>query len=72
MLKLARIPDRTPVKLTVHLAPELNQALLEYARLYDETYGRKEDVQDLVPAMLSSFLEGDREFQRYRKGREGK
>jgi hypothetical protein len=27
MLKLARIPNRTPVKLTILVSPELNEAL---------------------------------------------
>ena len=68
MLKLARIPDRTPVKLTVALPPELNQALADYAELYRETYGEAQPVQDLVPAMLASFLDGDKTFARRRRG----
>ena len=68
MLKLARIPDRTPVKLTIALAPELNQALADYAELYRETYGEAQPVQDLIPAMLASFLDGDKTFARRRRG----
>ena len=68
-LKLAKLPDRTPVKLTIHVSPELNQALGEYAELYRQTYGAAEPVAELVPAILASFLESDRGFARHRKER---
>lgn len=66
-LRLQKLPDRTPVKLTVALPPELNQALCDYAELYRETYGEAEPVQELVPAMLASFLESDKAFARRRR-----
>lgn len=66
-LRLRRLPDRTPVKLTINLSPELNQALLDYAALYGEVYGQPEPVQELIPAMLASFLDGDRAFARRRR-----
>lgn len=65
-LRLARLPDRTPVKLTINVQPDLNQALTEYAALYEEVYGRGEPVQELIPAMLAAFLDGDRLFARRR------
>lgn len=68
-LKLARLPDRTPIKLAITVLPDLHQALQDYARLYAETYGRDETVADLVPAMLSAFLDSDREFNRLHKGK---
>jgi len=58
-LKLARIPDRTPVKLTITVLPDLHLALNDYARIYTETYGREEPVADLIPAtcrILSNIL----------------
>ena len=58
-LKLAKLPDRTLVRLTVQIAPDLNQALNDYAALYAKAYGRDETVADLVPAMLKSFLDSD-------------
>jgi hypothetical protein len=68
-LKLAKLRDRTPVKITIHLSPDLNQALGAYADVCRETYGETEPVQELIPAMLASFLESDRAFvQRRRKG----
>lgn len=65
-LKLPKLPDRTPVKLTINIAPDLNQALSDYARVYSEVYGQSEMVTDLVPYMLRSFLEGDRAFLKAR------
>ncbi len=65
-LKLARLPDRTPVKLTINLPPNLHAALTTYASLYAETYGRDEPIAELVPAMLTAFLESDRAFLRAR------
>jgi hypothetical protein len=66
-LKLAKLPDRTPVKVTMHLPPDLHQALNQYAEAYLETYGEAEPVAELIPAMLATFLEGDRAFARQRR-----
>ena len=66
-LKLAKLPDRVPVKLTITVQPDLAQALREYAAVYRATYGDAESVEELVPFMLASFLEGDRGFARARK-----
>jgi hypothetical protein len=68
-LKLGKLPDRTPVKLTISVLPELHQALANYAALYAETYGQKETIAELIPAMLSGFLEGDRAFAKARSSR---
>jgi hypothetical protein len=65
-LKLPRLPDRLPVKLTISVLPDLNRALEEYAAVYEAAYGQREIVADLVPFMLASFLEGDRTFQKAR------
>ena len=67
-LKLRRIPDRTPVKFTISILPHLHQAIVEYAVLYSETYGREESITELIPAMLEAFLEGDRVFAKRRNG----
>ena len=69
-LKLAKLPDRTPIKLAITITPDLHQALQEYAALYASAYGREEPVAELVPAILSAFLLTDRSFTkaRMRKG----
>lgn len=66
-LKLAQLPDRAPVKVQLLLSPQSHQALLDYAELYRKTYGVEERIEDLIPAMLSAFLDGDRGFQRQRR-----
>ena len=65
-LKLGKLPDRTPVKLSVTVTPDLHQALQDYAALYADAYGRNELVVELVPAMLTAFLDSDRAFARSR------
>lgn len=67
-LKLAKLPDRTPIKLSIAVMPDLHQALMDYAALYAQAYGREEPVIELIPAILSAFLEGDRAFARARPG----
>lgn len=66
-LRLARLPDRTPVRRKIELSPDLDIALSEYARLYEERYGRAEPVELLIPAMLRAFLASDRSFQARRR-----
>ncbi len=65
-LRLPQLPDRTPVKITISVSPQLNKALADYASAYSETYGQSEPVHELIPAMLSAFLESDRAFGRRR------
>lgn len=67
-LKLARLPDRTPVKLTISIAPDLHRALADYATVYQKTYGEEQAIADLVPHMLAAFLAGDRSFAKAREG----
>jgi hypothetical protein len=66
-LKLAKLPDRTPVRVTITVSPELNQALRQYADLYRTTYGQAESVAELIPFMLGAFLDSDKGFAKARK-----
>lgn len=68
-LKLGKLPDRTPVKLSITITPDLQAALQAYAAIYTEAYGVEEPVAELVPAMLASFIESDRSFVRERDTR---
>jgi hypothetical protein len=61
------LPDRTPVKITVTIDPDLNRSLHAYAELYRDTYGVAESVSELIPYILKSFLESDRSFAKARK-----
>ena len=65
-LKLSRLPDRVPVKLVLQITPQLHADLARYALLYKEVYGLDEAITDLIPSMLSAFLESDRAFVRTR------
>lgn len=67
-IKLGKLPDRTPVKVTVTITPDLQATLADYASFYAEAYGVREPVTELIPAMLVSFLESDRGFARSRPG----
>lgn len=67
MLKLAKLPDRTPAKITITVSAELNQALHAYAAVYRDTYGEAESVTELIPFMLDAFLDSDRDFAKARK-----
>ena len=66
-MKLGKLPDRMPVKMSVVLTPGLAQRLREYADFYAETYGTKEDVAELIPFMLAAFLDSDTEFRKARR-----
>lgn len=66
-LRLGKLPDRTPVKLTIAVDPDLHAALTDYAAIYEQSYGAKERVEDLAPFMLDGFLSGDAAFKRARK-----
>ena len=66
-LKLRRLPDRIPAKLTITVMPDLHKDLLAYADLYREAYGEDETIQTLIPFMLREFLDGDRGFARAAK-----
>lgn len=67
MLKLAKLPDRTPVRVIINVSPALNRDLIAYADAYRQTYGSEENVADLIPFMLEAFLVGDRGFAQARK-----
>lgn len=70
-LKLGRLPDRAPVRMTIALSPALHRLLTAYAALYREAYGEDESVADLVPFILQAFLDSDRAFQRAARGAAG-
>ncbi|MDF1625377.1 MAG: DUF2274 domain-containing protein [Parvibaculaceae bacterium] len=66
-LKLAKLPDRTPTRITITVSADLSQALSDYQKLYAATYGSVEKIADLIPFMLEAFLDSDRAFAKARK-----
>lgn len=68
MLKLAKLPARTPVKIGITVTPDLDADLRAYLALYRATYEDKvATVADLIPAMLETFLASDRAFAKARR-----
>lgn len=69
-LKLGKLPDRAPVKIAFKASPELARMLRDYAAAYREAYGEDEPIEQLVPFILTAFLESDRGFAKARKDKE--
>ncbi len=61
-LKLARLPERTPVSIIFKATAELDLKLRQYAGLYRMAYGQDAIVAELVPFILEAFLNSDRAF----------
>lgn len=59
MLKLAKLPDRTPTKITITASAALKRDLQDYAALYRATYGEEVSVAEIIPFILESFLKSD-------------
>jgi len=66
-LRLDKLPDRTPVRMSLSLDPQLAKAINDYAEIYRQTYGEAEKPEALIPAMLEQFLSSDAGFKRARK-----
>ena len=63
-LKLPKLPDRTPVKITIVTSAELHRDLVHYADAYRATYGTAESIADLIPFMLAAFMTTDGGFKK--------
>lgn len=66
-LRIGKLPDLTPVKLTITLDPDIHGCLEDYATIYAESYGEKVKPAELVPSMISGFLATDAGFKKARK-----
>ncbi|TWB03504.1 DUF2274 domain-containing protein [Gluconacetobacter diazotrophicus] len=67
-LRLGRIEDDKPVRVTVELPAAVHRDLLEYGRLLAHESGQVEITPaKLVPPMLARFMEGDRVFSKARR-----
>lgn len=65
-IKLAKLPDRTPVKVSITVAPDLHAVLSDYATIYNRSYGQSQPLAELIPHMLAAFLASDRGFAKAR------
>ena len=66
-LRIGKLPDLTPVKMTIHVKPDTHRMLEDYARIYAQSYGEEIAPATLVPSMLASFLAADNGFKKARK-----
>jgi hypothetical protein len=66
-MKLAKLPDRTPIKITFSASARLNHDLHGYAALYRDAYGETASVSELIPSMLEAFLKSDPAFTKAKK-----
>lgn len=66
-LKLTKLPDRVPQKLTVIVSPDLHATLQAYALAYREAYQSEERIEALIPAMLEMFIASDKAFAKLHK-----
>lgn len=71
-LRLGRLPNRTPTKLTITLWSELDEHLKLYAELYSAQTGDEAGAADIAPQMLAEYLKGDREFAKALKASKAK
>lgn len=63
-IKLAKLPDRTPIRQVINLSPEQHRMLTEYAAFYAAEHGEAQPIADLIPAMLETFMCSDRAYLR--------
>ena len=69
-LKLSKLPDRTPVKFTITVSPDLAETLRGYAAEYERHYGTVEPIAALIPYMLAAFIESDSGFKKAKRDRQ--
>ena len=66
-LKIARLPDRKPVKITISIISDLYEQIQDYVRVYEAEYSETETAQNLMPAMLEAFIQSDYQFRKTRQ-----
>lgn len=71
-LRLGKLSNHAPTKLTLNLWSELDEHLSLYAELYSAQNGMKASAADIAPQMLAEYLESDREFVKILKAPKAK
>jgi len=66
-LKLLKLPETKPSKRTISVMPDLEADLQAYAKVYEQAYGEKADVNILIPSMLAGFLASDAGFKKAKR-----
>ncbi len=67
MIKLKELPNDTTTRFNIQIRTDLKEKLDDYATIYAQTYGKAEEVKDLIPYMLEIFLDGDVAFKKARR-----
>lgn len=66
-LKIGPLPDRTPIKLSLSVDPDLQSDLSDYAAVHARAYGKDVSVAEIIPSMLRALIDSDAGFKRARK-----
>ena len=67
-MKLGKLPDKDPVeRRPVGLRQSTWKKLEQYQKLYQKQYGKEIKLGDLTEQMLETFMDGDKDFQKYLK-----
>ncbi|EJL24482.1 hypothetical protein PMI01_04663 [Caulobacter sp. AP07] len=65
-LKLGKLPNRTPVKMTISVMPDYEEALRDYAAIHSAQHGVASTSADIASGMVEQFITNDREFAKAR------
>lgn len=66
-LKLSKIEDEKPVKITVTLSATLHRNLVAYAEILARDSGKAVEPAILIPPTLERFIASDRGFGKARR-----
>lgn len=70
-LKLGRIPDERPVKLTIEVPAPLHRKLIAYGEALARETGQAEPIPPakIAPAMIAGYIDSDKEFAKLWRSR---
>jgi hypothetical protein len=70
-MKLGKLPEKDPVESKpVGLKKSAWAKIQQYQRLYAKEHGKEIKTNELVGLMLETFMEGDKDFQKFLKDEE--
>jgi hypothetical protein len=71
-LKLGRIPDERPVKLTIEVPAPLHRKLIAYGEALARDLGESDPIAPakVAPPMIAGYIESDKEFAKLWRTRE--
>lgn len=71
-LKLGRIPDERPVKLTIEVPAPLHRKLVVYGEALARETGQAEPIPParIAPPMIAGYIDSDKEFAKLWRMRE--